>query len=180
VLAGVVATSQENKNRLFELNKLIGSVLGPFGAWLALRGLKTLPLRMRQQCENALKVAEWLRKHPRIKKVNYPGLADHPQHPLAEKLFGGKGYGGVLSFEIDGADKAQAFRFMESLTICLPATTLGDIYSLVLHPATSSHRSLTPEERARVGIPDGLVRLSSGIESADDILADLEQALGRL
>ncbi|MEW6402745.1 MAG: PLP-dependent transferase, partial [Chloroflexota bacterium] len=83
----------------------------------------------------------------------------------------------VLSFEIDGADKAKVFRFMEALTVCLPATTLGDIYSLVLHPATSSHRSLTLEERARVGILDGLVRLSTGIESADDILADLELAL---
>jgi cystathionine beta-lyase/cystathionine gamma-synthase len=180
VLAGVVVTSQENKNRLYETNKLIGSVLGPYEAWLALRGLKTLPLRMKQQCENAMKVAEWIQSHPRIKKVNYPGLQIHPQHPLAERLFQGKGYGGVLSFEIAGADTAQVFRFMESLTICLPATTLGDIYSLVLHPATASHRSLTAEERARVGIPDGLVRLSAGIESADDILADLEQALGKL
>ena len=179
-LAGVVATSQENKNKLFELNKLVGSVLGPFEAWLALRGLKTLPLRVKQQCENAMKVAEWLRLHPRVKKINYPGLVEHPQHALAERLYNNKGYGGVLSFEIDGADKAQVYRFMESLTIFLPATTLGDIYSLVLHPATSSHRSLTAEERARVGIPDGLVRLSTGIESADDILADLESALGEL
>ena len=85
----------------------------------------------------------------------------------------------MLSFELDGADKAQVYRFMESLTICLPATTLGDVYSLVLHPATSSHRSLTAEERARVGIPDGLVRLSAGIESAEDILSDLESALAK-
>ncbi len=180
VLAGVVATSQENKNRLFELNKLVGSVLGPYEAWLALRGLKTLPLRMKQQCDNAMKVAEWLTTHPRVKTVNYPGLAAHPQHLLAQRLFQNKGYGGVLSFEIDGADQATIYRFMEALTICLPATTLGDIYSLVLHPATSSHRSLTTEERARVGIPDGLVRLSAGIESADDILADLEQALAKI
>ena len=179
VLAGVVAASKENKNKLFELNKLVGGVLGPFEAWLALRGLKTLPLRMKQQCQNAQQIAEWLTKHPRVKKVNYPGLSDHPQHTLAEELFEGKGYGGVLSFELDGADKAQVYRFMESLTICLPATTLGDVYSLVLHPATSSHRSLTADERARVGIPDGLVRLSAGIESADDILSDLESALAK-
>lgn len=177
VLAGVVATSAENKNKLFELNKLVGSVLGPFEAWLALRGLKTLPLRMRQQCENAGQVAEWLCSHPRVAKVNYPGLSDHPQHELAERLFQGRGSGGVLSFEVKEADKATVYRFMESLRLCLPATTLGDIYSLVLHPATSSHRSLTAEERARVGIPDGLVRLSTGIESADDIRADLESAL---
>ncbi len=177
VLAGVVATSAENKSRLFELNKLIGGVLGPFEAWLALRGLKTLPLRVHQQCENAQRVAEWLSSHPHVSKVNYPGLADHPQHELAERLFEGKGSGGVLSFEINEADKAMVYRFMEALTVCLPATTLGDIYSLVLHPATSSHRSLTSEERRRIGIPDGLVRLSTGIESADDILADLESAL---
>jgi cystathionine gamma-synthase/methionine-gamma-lyase len=180
VLAGVVATSSDHKNKLFELNKLVGGVLSPFSAWLALRGLKTLPLRMDQQCWNAQKVAEWLQAHPRVKKVNYPGLPTHPQYELARGIFEGKGFGGVLSFELDGADKAQVYRFMESLTICLPATTLGDIYTLVLHPATSSHRSLTAEERARVGIPDGLVRLSTGIESADDILADLESALGKM
>jgi cystathionine beta-lyase/cystathionine gamma-synthase len=180
VLAGVVATSTANKNNLFEMNKLIGGVLGPFEAWLALRGLKTLPLRMKQQCDNAMQVANWLRSHPRVKSVHYPGLADHPQHRLAGQLFDGKGFGGVLSFEIDGAGRDQVFRFMESLSICLPATTLGDIYSLVLHPMTSSHRGLTAEERARVGIPDGLVRLSTGIESADDILADLESALKKV
>jgi cystathionine beta-lyase/cystathionine gamma-synthase len=180
VLAGVVATSRENKSKLFELNKLVGGVLGPFEAWLALRGLKTLPLRMKQQCQNALQIAEWLTQHPRVKKVNYPGLSSHPQHSLAKSLFEDKGYGGVLSFEIDGADKDRIYRFMESLTVCLPATTLGDVYSLVLHPATSSHRSLTAQERARVGIPDGLVRLSAGIESAEDILSDLESALAKL
>ncbi|NJC98016.1 MAG: PLP-dependent transferase [Anaerolineales bacterium] len=177
VLAGVVATNTANKSKLYELNKLTGGVLGPFEAWLALRGIKTLPLRMRQQCENAMRVAEWLVNHPRIRQVIFPGLPEHPGHGLAKRLFNGRGFGGVLSFEIDGAGKAEVFRFMEALKICLPATTLGDIYSLVLHPMTASHRSLTPEERARVGIPDGLVRLSTGIESADDILADLAAAL---
>jgi cystathionine beta-lyase/cystathionine gamma-synthase len=180
VLAGVVATSAQNKTKLFELNKLIGSVLGPFEAWLALRGLKTLPLRMHQQCQNAQQVAAWLRSQPRVSLVNYPGLADHPQHHLADQLFEGKGHGGVLSFEIKDADKTVVYRFMESLTVCLPATTLGDIYSLILHPATSSHRGLTAEERARIGIPDGLVRLSTGIESVDDILTDLESAFSRI
>jgi cystathionine gamma-synthase/methionine-gamma-lyase len=177
VLGGVVATSVQNKNKLNELNKLVGSVLGPFEAWLALRGLKTLPLRVSRQCDNAQRIAEWLCGQPRIAKVNYPGLKEHAQHALAEQLFGGKGYGGVLSFEIAGADKATAYRFMEALKVCLPATTLGDIYSLVLHPATSSHRALTDEERARVGISNGLVRLSAGIEAVDDIIGDLEDAL---
>lgn len=180
VLAGVVATSAENKNKLFELNKLIGSVLGPFEAWLALRGLKTLPLRMRQQCQNAQQVAVWLHAHPRVANVNFPGLGDHPQRDLAERLFEGRGFGGVLSFEIKDADQSVVYRFMESLAVCLPATTLGDIYSLILHPATSSHRGLTADERLRIGIPDGLVRLSTGIESAEDILADLEAAFAKI
>jgi cystathionine beta-lyase/cystathionine gamma-synthase len=177
VMAGVVVTSKKNRSVLYELNKLVGGVLGPFEAWLALRGLKTLPLRMRQQCANALRVAEWLAAQPGMARVNYPGLPHHPQHALAHRLFGERGYGGMLSFEVAGADKAKAFRFMEALQLCLPATTLGDIYSLVLHPATSSHRSLTPEEREKVGIREGLVRLSVGIEDADDIVADLSQAL---
>mgnify|MGYP005833224839 CR=1 FL=1 len=180
VLGGVVATSQANKERLFDLNKLIGGTLAPFEAWLALRGLKTLPLRLRQQCQNAQRVAEWLVSQPKISRVLYPGLPSHPQHALAQKLFEGKGFGGVLSFEITGADRARAFRFMEALQLCVPATSLGDIYSLIVHPASSSHRTLSAEERARVGIPEGLVRLSTGIEDAEDILSDLEQALAKI
>jgi cystathionine gamma-synthase/methionine-gamma-lyase len=133
-----------------------------------------------QQCQSAQQVAEWLTSHPRVAKVNYPGLAGHPQHGLAEQLFEGRGNGGVLSFVIKDADKALVYRFMESLSVCLPATTLGDIYSLMLHPATSSHRGLTVEERARIGIPDGLVRLSTGIESTEDILADLDSAFSKI
>lgn len=180
VMAGVIVTTSENRKRLYDLNKLVGGTLGPFEAWLALRGVKTLPLRMRQQCSNAMRVAEWLNGQPQIAKVNYPGLPNHPQHDLARRQFGERGYGGVLSFEIRGADKAKAFRFMEALELCLPATTLGDIYSLVLHPATASHRALSPEEREKVGIRDGLVRLSAGIEEAEDIIADLDQALQKV
>lgn len=179
VLAGVIVTSAANRGKLYELNKVIGGVLGPFEAWLALRGLKTLPLRLRQQCANAMAIATWLTGRTEIVRVYYPGLPEHPQHALAGRLFGNRGFGGVLSFEIAGTDRAGVFRFMESLTLCLPATTLGDIYTLVLHPATSSHRSLTADERARVGINDNLVRLSAGIEDAADIIADLEQALRR-
>lgn len=177
VLAGVIVTSSEDRRKMYELNKMIGSTLGPFEAWLAMRGLKTLPLRMRQQCANALRVAEWLAAHKKIARVNYPGLPTHPQHELARRQFRDRGFGAVLSFEIAGADKATAFRFMDALDLCLPATTLGDIYTIVLHPASSSHRALTPAERAEVGIGDGLVRLSAGIEEADDIMADLERAL---
>ncbi len=179
-MAGIVVTSAENRRKMYELNKLVGSVLGPFEAWLALRGLKTLPLRVRQQCANAQKIAAWLAEHPAILQVNYPGLPGHPQNERATRLFGGLGYGGVLSFEIAGATRAAAFRFMERLNLCLPATTLGDLYSLVLHPATSSHRSLSTEEREQMGIREGLVRLSAGIEDVNDIIADLDQALGAL
>jgi cystathionine beta-lyase/cystathionine gamma-synthase len=177
VTAGVVITSRENRRKLNEVNKLVGGVLGPFEAWLALRGCKTLPLRMREQCANAARIAEWLAEHPKIDRVNYPGLAIHPQHDLASLLFGGRGFGGVLSFELARANKTKVYRFMESLDLCLPAATMGDIYTLVLHPATSSHRGLSEEERMRTGIRDGLVRLSVGIEDANDIIADLEQAL---
>jgi cystathionine gamma-synthase/methionine-gamma-lyase len=177
VMAGVVISSLENRNKMYELNKLVGSTLGPFEAWLAMRGLKTLPLRMRQQCENAARISEWLSKHSLVTKVNYPGLKNHPQHELASRQFEKSGFGGMLSFEIAKADRAQAFRFMEALKLCLPATTLGDVYTLVLHPATTSHRALTPENRAKIGITEGLIRLSAGIEYAEDIMADLDQAL---
>jgi cystathionine beta-lyase/cystathionine gamma-synthase len=177
VMAGVVVTSKKNRDKLYELNKLVGSVLGPFEAWLAHRGLKTLSLRMRQQCANAVEIAAWLAQQPAIEVVHYPGLPGHPQHTLASQLFGEAGFGGMLSFEIREADQTRVFRFMEALRLCQPATTLGDIYTLVLHPATSSHRLLTAKERLRVGIADGLVRMSVGIEAPADLIADLEQAL---
>lgn len=180
VLAGVVATTTSNRLKMFELNKIVGSVLGPFEAWLALRGLKTLPLRMKRQCENAACIAEMLKSHPLISAVNYPGLPSHPQHELAQRLFGEKGFGGMISFEIAGAGKAEVFRFFEALDVCLPVTTLGDIYTLVLHPASSSHRGLSPAERAQIGISEGLVRISAGIEAPEDILADLQQALKQI
>ena len=177
VLSGVVITSQGRRADLFEVLKLTGGNLGPQEAWLVLRGLKTLPLRMRQHCENAMAVAQWLEGHPKVSRVYYPGLPSHPQHDLAGRLFGDRGYGGMVAFELAGAGQAEVFRFFEALRLCLPATTLGDVYTLVLYPAHASHRALSPEERARIGIGDGLVRMSVGIEAVEDILGDLEQAL---
>jgi cystathionine gamma-synthase/methionine-gamma-lyase len=177
VMAGVVVTSAANRRKLYDLTLMVGAILGPFEAWLALRGLKTLPLRVRKQFDNAARIAAWLLEQPQIARVNHPSLAAHPQHQLACQLFGERGFGGVLSFEIAGAGKESVFRFMERLKLCLPATTLGDIYTLVLHPATTSHRSLSPEARAQIGISAGLIRLSAGIEEVEDIIADLEQAL---
>ena len=179
VMGGLVITSASNRARLFQLIKMIGCNLGPDEAWLTLRGLKTLPLRMRQHCANGQAVAEWLAGHPRIARVHYPGLPGHPQHRVAQHLFGDMGYGGMVSFELKDADQTTVFRFLEALQLVLPATTLGDVYSLVLYPAMSSHRALSPAERAQVGISEGLVRLSVGIEAAEDIIADLEQALAK-
>jgi cystathionine beta-lyase/cystathionine gamma-synthase len=180
VMGGVVISSAENRKRLNDLNRLVGGALGPFEAWLALRGCKTLPLRVREQCGNAARIAEWLTEHPKIERVNYPGLPNHPQHELARRLFEDRGFGGMLSFEIAGADRAAVFRFMDSLELCLPAPTMGDLYTLVLHPATASHRGLSTEERAKAGIREGLVRISAGIEDVRDIIADLEQSLAAL
>lgn len=177
VMAGIVACSAERGKDLRERQKLLGANLGPQEAWLAMRGLKTLPLRMRQHCANAQAVAEWLVGQPAVAAVHYPGLS--PQHALAERLFGGRGCGGMLSFELRGARRADVFRFMEALQLVLPATTLGDVYSLTLYPAHSSHRLLSPEARAALGIGEGLVRLSAGIEDTQDIIDDLQQALDR-
>jgi cystathionine gamma-synthase/methionine-gamma-lyase len=180
VLGGVVITSEARKADLFEVLKVTGGNLGPQEAWLALRGVKTLPLRVRQHCKNALAVAWWLEEHPRVSHVHYPGLVSHPQHALAKRLFEERAFGGIVSFDLAEAGQQQVFRFLESLRLCLPATTLGDVCTLALYPAHSSHRALTPQERARIGIGDGLVRLSVGIEAVEDIIADLEQALGAL
>jgi cystathionine beta-lyase/cystathionine gamma-synthase len=174
VTGGVVATSWDRATELRELNKLTGAILGPFESWLTLRGIKTLSLRVPKQSENAASIADRLCRHPRVSKVHYPGLIDLGS---ATAQFNSSHRGGMISFEIKGATKAEVFRFMEALELCVPATTLGDVYSLVLSPASSSHRALTPEQRAEVGISDGLVRLSVGIEDVVDIIADLEQAL---
>jgi cystathionine gamma-synthase/methionine-gamma-lyase len=179
-MAGVVACSAARGRDLRERQKLVGANLGPQEAWLGLRGLKTLVLRMRQHCENAQAVARWLAEQPQIARVNYPGLPDHPQHEVAARSFEGRGFGGMMSFELAGAGQPEVFRFMEALELVLPATTLGDVYSLTLYPAHSSHRQVAPEVRQALGIGDGLVRLSVGIEDAADIIADLEQALGTI
>jgi cystathionine beta-lyase/cystathionine gamma-synthase len=174
VTGGVVATTAARAAELREINKLVGAVLGPFESWLTLRGLKTLPLRMRQHSDNAATVARWLAGDQRVSHVNYPGLVSLGS---AEAIFNRPERGGMISFEIAGAGRDEVFRFLEALRLIVPATTLGDVYSLVLYPAISSHRAVPQEDRARIGISDGLVRLSVGIEEVDDIVADLDRAL---
>jgi cystathionine beta-lyase/cystathionine gamma-synthase len=175
--AGVVAAEEALLDPLRTTARLGGATLGAFDAWLALRGTRTLPLRMERHCQNAAAVAAHLAQHPRVGMVHYPGLPSHPQHALARRLFEGRGFGGVVSCTLEGAGPAEVSRFMDALRLFTPAPTMGDVYSLALYPARSSHRGLTPEARAALGIGDDLVRLSVGIEGLTDLLKDLDQAL---
>lgn len=172
---GVLATSSALAAPIREQAKLFGAVAGPFDAFLALRGLRTLDLRLQQQSRNATAIACALATDRRVERVYYPGLTA----AVPESVFLGEARGALLAFEIAGAGRSEVFAFMDALTLCVPATTLGDVYSLVLYPAMSSHRSLAPEQRAAIGIRDNLVRMSAGIEDVDDILADIGQALDR-
>jgi cystathionine gamma-synthase/methionine-gamma-lyase len=175
--AGVAAADEELFPQLRLVARLAGGTLGAFDAWLALRGLRTLHLRLERQCANAMTVASHLAQHSRVRRVHYAGLVSHPQHALARSLFRDRGFGAVLSFEIAGAGPADVARFMDALELILPAPTMGDVYSLALYPARASHRGLSPEQRAGLGIGDDLVRLSLGVEAAADLIADLDQAL---
>ncbi len=177
-LGGIaVANSGFHLDALSGYVRMLGGVLSPFEARLISRGLKTLALRMERHCENAAAIAEWLAQDARVSRVHYPGLPAHTQHELAGCLLRDHRYGGVVSFEIRDADRAVVHRFMDALRLCLCGTSLGDVYSLLSYSALSSHRTLTPAQRAEQGISDGLVRLSVGIEHASDIIADLDQAL---
>ena len=157
------------------LQNAVGGIQGPFDSFLALRGLKTLHLRMKAHCENAGELAAWLEKHPAIDKVIYPGLASHPQHALAKRQM--HGFGGMISIYVKGgADAAR--RFMERCHLFALAESLGGVESLVNHPAIMTHASVPPERRAALGIADNLVRLSVGVEDVQDLRAELDGALG--
>jgi cystathionine beta-lyase/cystathionine gamma-synthase len=179
---GLVVAGAPYDEALDQIRKLVGGLMGPFDAWLALRGLKTLPLRIERQCENAREVSAYLAAHPKVAKVNYPGAKDHPDNEVARRVLAGAG--GLISFELgaDGPDegRAAAFRFLNALGLCVMAPSLGDIYTLAIHPATTSHRELSPSRRARLGVGDNLIRVSLGIEHPNDIIEDLEQALDKV
>lgn len=177
VTGGVIAGPKDAMRTAFQLRKLLGAVPSAFDAWLTLRGMRTFSLRMRQQCSNAYTVGQWLAEQPAIKRVHYPGLASDAGYEAAARLFRAGEYGSVMALEIAGIGRAEAFAFMEALKLIRPVTSLGDVYSLMLHPASSSHRALTPEQRTAQDITEGTLRLSVGIESASDLIADLEQAL---
>ena len=177
VLGGVVVTGQEHIASLRTFSRIVGPVLGPFEAYLTMRGIKTFPLRMERQCANACRVASWLAGHSAVERVYFPGDPAHPDAATIHRLFPHDLRGAMIGFEIRGAGKEEIFRFMDALRMIVRATSLGDVHSMMLYPVMSSHRELSPKHRERMGIRDNLVRLSVGIEAVEDIVADLEQAL---
>jgi cystathionine gamma-lyase len=176
MVGGLAVTSDDElAKQLAFLQNSIGSIPGPFDCFLALRGLKTLDVRMERHCRNAEAIAQWLDKDARVERVVYPGLASHPQHEVAASQMGG--YGGIVTFFIAGGlDEARAF--LERVEVFALAESLGGVESLVDHPAIMTHASVPAETREALGISDQLIRLSVGIENIDDLIADLDQALG--
>jgi cystathionine beta-lyase/cystathionine gamma-synthase len=178
MVGGIVVVGDDDAlgERLAFLQNAVGAVAGPFDAYLALRGVKTLALRMQRHCENAAELAGWLARHPRVAKVHYPGLRSHPQHALAKKQMHGR-YGGMVTIELKGGLK-QARRFLERCELFALAESLGGVESLIDHPGLMTHASVPAAARAALGIRDTLCRLSVGVEDVDDLRADLAHALG--
>ena len=175
VVGGIIVTnSDELTQKVAFLHNALGAIAGPFDSWLVLRGIETLPLRMRQHEANAFAVARFLEENPAVSRVYYPGLPGHPGHDLAARQM--SGFGGMVSFDMKGGIEAVN-RFLRAVKVFTLAESLGGITSLAGHPATQSHASMTKEQREKVGIKDGLVRLSVGLENQDDLLEDLAQAL---
>ena len=176
-LGGIILCSNAFAEIVHPFLRHTGPALSPFNAWVLLKGLETLELRVRAQCANAEKVARFLAGHPRIRRTVYLGLESHPQHALAKAQM--SGFGTLIAFEVDGG-KAEAFKLMNALEVILISNNLGDAKSLITHPGTSTHQRLTDEERAGVGIFPGTIRLSVGLEDAQDLVEDLERALAQL
>ena len=176
VVAGFVVGKADfiRQVRLFGLKDMTGAVLDPFAAYLLLRGLKTLELRMARHCENAGRIAEFLAAHPAVEKVNYPGLASHPLHEVAARQM--RGFGGMLSFEVRGGKEA-GMKLVNALKLITVAVSLGDAETLIEHPASMTHSTYSAEELAAAGVAPALIRVSAGLENAGDLIADLEQAM---
>lgn len=174
MLGGLVVTNDKNINESIRFTqKAIGGVLSPFDAWLCLRGTKTLAVRMDRHNSNAQLVAEFLAGHKAVKKVYYPGLPDHPQHELAKKQM--RGFGGMIAFDVGSFHRAN--KMLKKVQVCSLAESLGGVETLISHPATMTHASVPKKQREASGVTDGLVRISVGIEDADDIIADIRNAL---
>ncbi len=175
-IGGAVVGNQELVGeKVYGFMRTCGPSLSPFNAWVFLKGLETLSLRMKAHCANALALAQWLEKHKRVKRVYYPGLASHPQHELAKKQQ--SGFGGIVSFELEGG-KDAAWKLIDGTRVISITANLGDTKSTITHPATTTHGRLTPEQRADAGIGDGLIRISVGLEDVDDLKQDLARGLG--
>lgn len=177
LVGGIIVSRKSFFDALDPLLRNTGGTLAPFEAWLTLRGIKTLPLRMERHNENAMRVAAFLESHPKVERVNYPGLKSHPQHDLAKRQM--SGFGGTMSFELKGGLK-KGVKLMNSVRLCTLAVSLGAVETLIEHPASMTHAIVPREERLKAGITDGLVRLSVGIEDAQDIIEDLEQSLDKI
>jgi len=168
----VVGNAEQVGKEVYGFLRTAGPSMSPFNAWVFLKGLETLSLRMRAHCENALALAAWLEQQPAVARVYHPGLASHPQHELAKQQQ--RGFGGVLSFELKGGQR-DAWAFIDATRVFSITANLGDAKSTVTHPATTTHGRLTPEQRAQAGISDGLIRLAVGLEAVEDLRADLER-----
>ena len=177
IIAGAVTGPEEIINTLRKTLRILGPTLDPFAAWLMLRGIKTLSVRVEKQNKNALELAAYLERHPRVRRVYYPGLPSHPHHDLAKKQM--RGFGGVLSFEIEGTGQ-DAAKFVESVEMMAMAPSLGAVETLITQPVTTSHRSYTPEDRKKAGISESLVRIAAGIENIEDLIADCERGFAAL
>lgn len=169
----VVLTRQQDADRIYFLQRSVGAVLGPMDCWLVSRGIKTLAARMEQHNRNGMAVAQFLDSHPKVKRVLYPGLASHPQHDLAVRQQ--RGFGAMLSFDLGSLDAAR--RLLNRVRLCSLAESLGGVETLICHPGLMTHASMPAEVREKVGITEGLVRISVGIEDPEDLIADLDQAL---
>jgi len=170
----VVLKRTDDAEQLKFIQNAAGAILSPFDSWLILRGIKTLPLRMDAHNSNAMRIATYLKEKKQVSRVLYPGLPSHPGHALAKQQM--SGFGGVLAFDLGSLDAAR--HFLERIKLCALAESLGDVESVISHPATMTHASVPAEYRAKLGITDGLVRMSVGVEDIEDLLADLEQAIG--
>ncbi len=177
VMAGALCASEELvRDHFIPVLRTVGMSLSPFNAWVVLKGLETLSIRMQAHCDRALQLAQWLEQQPQIKRVHYPGLSSHPQHALAMAQQSGRG-GAVLSFEVPGVDREAAFHVIDQTQICSITANLGDTKTTITHPATTTHARLSEEQRLAAGITQGLVRVSVGLEDVRDIQADLAQGL---
>jgi cystathionine gamma-synthase/methionine-gamma-lyase len=173
VLGGAVICDDDHLPVVRQLSKIYGPVLGPFDAYMTMRGIKTFPLRMERQCANACRIAQWLREHPAVERVYYPADPQHPDAAVIARLFPQGLYGAMVSFELKDASKPEVFAWMDRLKMIVRGTSLGDVHTMVLYPVISSHRDVPPKQRERVGIRENLLRLSVGIEAPEDIIEDL-------